>query len=67
MKKQTPIESVVFVIDDDASVRASLKSLFESVGLQVQLFGSAYEFLQSERPDTVCCLVLDVRLPASAE
>jgi FixJ family two-component response regulator len=63
MKKQTPIESVVFVIDDDASVRASLKSLFESVGLQVQLFGSADEFLQSERPDTVCCLVLDVRLP----
>ena len=63
MKKQPPIESVVFVIDDDASVRASLKSLFESVGLHVQLFGSADDFLQSERPDIPCCLVLDVRLP----
>jgi FixJ family two-component response regulator len=63
MKKQTPIESVVFVVDDDASVRASLKSLFESVGLHVQLFGSADDFLQSERPDVPCCLVLDVRLP----
>ena len=62
MKKQAPIESV-FVIDDDASVRASLKSLFESVGLHVQLFGSADDFLQSERPDIPCCLVLDVRLP----
>ena len=63
MKKQIPIESVVFVVDDDASVRASLKSLFESVGLHVQLFGSADDFLQSERPDVPCCLVLDVRLP----
>ena len=49
MKKQAPIESVVFVIDDDASVRASLKSLFESVGLQVQLFGSAGR-LHAKRP-----------------
>jgi FixJ family two-component response regulator len=61
--KQPPIESVVFVVDDDASVRASLKSLFESVGLHVQLFGSADDFLQNERPDIPCCLVLDVRLP----
>ena len=63
MNKQPPIKSVVFVVDDDASVRASLKSLFESVGLHVQLFGSADEFLQNERPDIPCCLVLDVRLP----
>jgi FixJ family two-component response regulator len=63
MKNQAPIESMVFVIDDDASVRASLKSLFESVGLHVQVFGSADAFLQSERPDAACCLVLDVRLP----
>jgi FixJ family two-component response regulator len=63
MKEQPPIESIVFVVDDDASVRASLKSLFESVGLRVQLFGSADDFLQSERPDIPCCLVLDVRLP----
>ena len=64
MKKQAPADdSVVFVIDDDASVRNSLKNLFESVGLRVQLFGSADAFLQSERPDAACCLVLDVRLP----
>jgi FixJ family two-component response regulator len=61
MKKQPTIESVVFVIDDDASVRESLKSLFESVGLHVELFGSADAFLQSQRPDVACCLVLDVR------
>ena len=63
MKNQPDIDPVVFVIDDDASVRASLKSLFESVGFRVQLHGSADEFLQSERPDVPCCLVLDVRLP----
>jgi FixJ family two-component response regulator len=63
MKKQPTSESVVFVIDDDASVRDSLKSLFESVGLHVELFGSADAFLQSQRPDVACCLVLDVRLP----
>jgi FixJ family two-component response regulator len=63
MKKQPALESIVFVIDDDASVRASLQSLFESVGFRVQLYSSADEFLQSERPDLPCCLVLDVRLP----
>src|SRR6478736_1041063 len=63
MKEPPTIESVVFVIDDDASVRESLKSLFESVGLHVELFGSADAFLRSERPDVACCLVLDVRLP----
>ena len=46
MKEQPAIDSVVFVVDDDASVRDSLKSLFESVGLHVQLFGSADAFLQ---------------------
>ena len=63
MTKQTTVESVVFVIDDDAAVRASLKSLFKSVGLYVELFGSADEFLKSQRPDVASCLVLDVRLP----
>ena len=63
MKKQPAIDSVVFVIDDDPSVRDSLKSLFESVGLHVRLFGSADAFLENERPDVPCCLVLDVRLP----
>ena len=62
MKKQT-VESVVYVIDDDASVRDSLKSLFGSVGLHVELFGSADDFLQVQHPDVACCLVLDVRLP----
>ena len=63
MTKQTTVECVVFVIDDDASVRASLKSLFKSVGLYVELFGSADEFLKRQRPDAASCLVLDVRLP----
>ena len=62
MKKQ-PVESVVYVIDDDASVRDSLKSLFGSVGLHVELFESADDFLQSQHPEVACCLVLDVRLP----
>ena len=64
MKKQhSDIDCVVFVIDDDKSVRTSLKSLFESIGLHVQLFASADAFLRSERPNVACCLVLDVRLP----
>ena len=56
-------ESVVFVVDDDASVRTSLKSLLESIGLNVELFESADDFLRSKIPDAACCLVLDVRLP----
>jgi FixJ family two-component response regulator len=54
---------VVFVIDDDQSVRDGLESLLRSVGLQVKLFASTREFLQSARPDVPGCLVLDVRLP----
>ena len=57
------VDSAVFVIDDDKSIRASLKSLFESVGLHVELFSSVDEFLAGEHPDVPCCLVLDVRLP----
>jgi FixJ family two-component response regulator len=56
-------ESVVFVIDDDASVRRSLTNLFQSVGLKVAAFGSASELLNSDLPDAVSCLVLDIRLP----
>jgi RNA polymerase sigma factor (sigma-70 family) len=56
-------ESIVFVVDDDPSVGRAIKRLVESVGLQVAQFGSAQEFLRSERPDTCSCLVLDVRLP----
>ena len=62
MKKQ-PVEFVVYVIDDDASVRDSLKSLFGSVGLHVELFEFADDFLQSQHPEVACCLVVDVRLP----
>jgi FixJ family two-component response regulator len=56
-------QSVVFVIDDDASVRAALADLFASVGLSVAAFGSAAEFLGNRHTDGPSCLVLDVRLP----
>jgi FixJ family two-component response regulator len=55
--------SVVFVVDDDPSVRRAIQRLVESVGVQVQQFGSAREFLRSKRPDAPSCLVLDIRLP----
>jgi RNA polymerase sigma factor (sigma-70 family) len=53
---------VVFVVDDDPSVRSSLKFLLSSVGLQVESFESAETFLQKKPPDAPSCLVLDVRL-----
>jgi FixJ family two-component response regulator len=53
----------VFVVDDDASVREAIKRLIASVGLRVETFGSAGEFLASKRPEAPGCLVLDVRLP----
>src|ERR1700680_2205009 len=53
----------VFVIDDDAAVRASIEGLLKSVGLRSECFGTAHEFLRSKRPDGPSCLVLDVRLP----
>jgi FixJ family two-component response regulator len=56
-------EAVVFIVDDDAPMRESLKNLLRSIGLQAELFASAQEFLQSKRPDLPGCLVLDVRLP----
>src|ERR1700736_3008328 len=56
-------QPVVFVIDDDQSVRDGLESILRSVGLQVKLFASTQEFLRSTRPDVPGCLVLDVRLP----
>jgi RNA polymerase sigma factor (sigma-70 family) len=55
--------SIVFVVDDDASVRSSLKFLLSTVGLQVESFGSADSFLHRKPPDAPSCLVLDVRLP----
>jgi FixJ family two-component response regulator len=56
-------EPIVFVVDDDAAMRETLSSLFRSVYLRVELFGSAHEFLQSKIPDAASCLVLDIRLP----
>jgi FixJ family two-component response regulator len=56
-------EATVYVVDDDPSVREMLASLFRSVGLRVELFGSAPELLQSQLRDVPSCLVLDVRLP----
>ena len=56
-------DAMVFVVDDDAPMRESLKNLIRSVGLRVELFASAQEFLRSNRPDRPSCLVLDVRLP----
>ena len=55
--------AIVFVIDDDESIREALKSLIRSVGLSVETFASAQEFLQSKRPDVPACLILDVRMP----
>lgn len=55
--------SIVFVVDDDPSVRSSLKFLLSTVGLQVEGFGSADTFLHRKPPDAPSCLVLDVRLP----
>jgi FixJ family two-component response regulator len=55
--------SVVIIVDDDASIRASLDSLFRSVGLETRLFGSPAELLGGVMPDKPACIVLDVRLP----
>ena len=54
---------IVFVVEDDASMGRALSNLFQSVGLQVEVFGSASEMLQGKLPDVASCLVLDVRLP----
>ena len=56
-------DSIVFVIDDDPSVRESIESLMRSVGMRVEAFASAQEFMTSTRPDAPACLVLDVRMP----
>src|ERR1700761_1260164 len=56
-------EPTVFVIDDDESVRRALTNLFQSMGLKVEVFGSASELLQGKLPNVASCLVLDIRLP----
>jgi FixJ family two-component response regulator len=60
MKETDPI---VYLIDDDRMIREGMQSLIRSVGLRVQTFASAQEFLQAKRPDGPSCLVLDVRMP----
>ena len=55
--------AIVFVVDDDMSMRESLRNLIRSAGLRVQTFSSAQEFLASQRPKAPSCLVLDVQLP----
>jgi FixJ family two-component response regulator len=56
-------KATVFVVDDDVTVREALGSLIRSVGLGAMLFDSAQEFLSAPKPDTVACLILDVRMP----
>jgi FixJ family two-component response regulator len=60
MKEQDP---VVFIIDDEKMIRDGLQSLIRSVGLRVETFASAQEFLAAKRPEAPACLVLDVRMP----
>jgi FixJ family two-component response regulator len=56
-------DPIVCIIDDDVAVRTTLSSLFRSVGLRVELFGSVHEFTHIKMPDVASCLVLDIRLP----
>jgi len=64
--KQSPAtarEPLVFIVEDDELMRRALSNLFQSVGLEVEMFGSASEMLQTKLPDIASCLVLDIRLP----
>ena len=56
-------EPLVFIVEDDELMRRALSNLFQSVGLEVEMFGSASEMLQKKLPDVASCLVLDIRLP----
>jgi FixJ family two-component response regulator len=62
MQDRLHAQEVVFVIDDDPSLRTSLSSLFRSIGIKIVTFDSAADFLKIELPDAASCLVLDVRL-----
>jgi FixJ family two-component response regulator len=59
----TDLASIVYVIDDDPSIRRAIKRLVGSVGLETELFGSAKDFLVACRPNVPSCMILDVRLP----
>jgi FixJ family two-component response regulator len=56
-------EPLVFIVEDDPSMQRALGNLFQSVGLEIEVFGSASDMLKSKLPDVAGCLVLDVRLP----
>jgi FixJ family two-component response regulator len=62
--KHSEAQPVVFVVDDDDSMRRALSNLIQSVGLRAETFSSASDFLAVKLPDVPCCLILDIRLPA---
>jgi FixJ family two-component response regulator len=61
--KHSEAQPVVFVVDDDDSMRRALSNLIRSVGLQAETFATAADFLAVKLPDAPCCLILDIRLP----
>jgi FixJ family two-component response regulator len=63
MNEKSELKQIVFVVDDDQSMRVALTYLFQSMNLPVKVFSSAAELLQSKLPDVASCLVLDIRLP----
>src|SRR5205809_4888379 len=62
-RQMSDVTSIVFVVDDDVSVRESLELLIRAAGWQPETFASALEFQSRPRPTVPCCLVLDVTLP----
>jgi RNA polymerase sigma factor (sigma-70 family) len=66
MRKADQADQIVFVIEDDSSMRSAIKRLVEAVGLRVETFNSGQEFLESPPPDAPACVVLDVRLPGAS-
>jgi FixJ family two-component response regulator len=66
MGEPSGLQPVVYVIDDDSSIRGALSNLIRSIGLQAEVFASTSDFLKTKRADAPCCLVLDVRLPGAS-
>ena len=65
-KAEASNRSMVVVVDDDADLRDALSNLFQSVGMEVSIFGSAPELLRAKLPEVPSCLVLDIRLPGTS-